>query len=249
MGLAPPLLPFIKKSDTPDRSIDVDEGLYNFLSPRLYPTHTVSSSSASSDAHNHGSHPFFNLELYPPTLRPVSCSSSSSSELIQGGGYGLAGIGGDGDGLAFAQPRPSAFTPGYFPESGYEPHSLATLGNEVTPQMSDTSSVTGKDATDTLYHPSLSTTHTLLNSRPGSTNLNPTPPPLPIAHITYPEKPLWFQRGHDVLTLLAEAEKLNWTEDAGTSVGVNDHERGGGGGGAAGIGGVYSLDQRNARYV
>jgi hypothetical protein len=37
LAVAPPLIPFVKQADAPDPA-DVDDGLYNFLSPRLPPT-------------------------------------------------------------------------------------------------------------------------------------------------------------------------------------------------------------------
>jgi len=128
VALAQPILSFVKKPTAPGETLDIDDGLYNFLSPRLAP---ISGSSSN----------FYHDSMLTGGLTDSKC------------------------------PTPLPLHPG-------DHELLDQSGTNMLPSSS-------AHSLDTMFYVDSS-------------------------------KPEWFQRGHNVDQLLKDAEGLNWLQDCGS---------------------------------
>jgi len=135
IALAQPFLSYVKRLSAPGESLDIDDGLYNFLSPRLVP------SSGSSNNFYHD---------------PMSTGSFSGSKCAT-----PLPIQSDGD------------------------HELIDQSGTNMLQSSSAHSL------DAMFYVDSS-------------------------------KPEWFQRGHNVDQLLKDAEGLNWLQDCGSLLPIDN---------------------------
>lgn len=135
IALAQPILSFVKKPTAPGETLDIDDGLYNFLSPRLMP---IAGSS--------------NIFYQDPMLSGSLSGSNSATPLP---------IHSDGD------------------------HELMGQSGANLLQSSSAHSL------DTMFY-------------------------------VDNNKPEWFQRGHNVDQLLKDAEGLNWLQDCGSLLPIDN---------------------------
>ena len=156
LSVALPLQPFVQSNGTDP--LDVDDGLYNFLSPPLLPT-----SSGS-------------MEQFQNLLKYGGGAGGGGGSTAAGGGGGVTG------GASF---------------SGHGPSLNASTGGGLSSNYDSSSSINIDMSNHTV--------------RSMNNNLGYGPAPLFVA----PEKPSWFQKGHNVGDLLKEAEGLDWMLDAG----------------------------------
>ena len=185
LSVALPLQPFVQSNGIDP--LDVDDGLYNFLSPPL-----LSTSDNSMEQ-------FQNLLKY-------------------GGGSGSGGAVANSGVDAASSSSQASF-------SGHGPSSNAPTGSGLSSNYKSSSSsnniLNQVHSTDISNHSTVST----MNNNLGYNQEVFSKMGGPVSLFVPPEKPSWFQQGHNVGDLLKEAEGLDWMLDAGDVhiPGNNDH--------------------------